>query len=203
METSQLHVVILAAGSSRRLGQPKQLLVVEEQTLLGRVYQTVRVHFPASQVHVVLGAQAGLMREQLPAEALTVENTEHQEGMASSIRAGVGQLPVEAEGVLLLTCDQPLLSAALIGQIVETAQRRGRGIVACGYANQLGIPMLFDRRYFVTLLSLRGDKGAKTFLPNYLHDVAVVPFAEGALDIDTPTDWENFRERQANKCPKG
>jgi molybdenum cofactor cytidylyltransferase len=186
-----LPAVILAAGASRRLGQPKQLVRVAGDTLLGR---TVRAALAAcAPVLVVLGSGAEAMAGELAGLPVTlVRNDQWREGMAASIRAGVQALPAGAEGVLLLVCDQPAVDAALLTRLLDARRRRPDAIIACGYAGTRGVPALFPAGCLEQLLALRGDRGARELLRG--ADVEVLPFPEGALDVDRPGDLPGLRE---------
>ena len=171
--------IVLAAGGSSRLGQPKQLILLGSETLLER---SVRIALDAglAPVVVVLGSGATLIRSRCGlVGAWVVENMQWQEGMASSIRAGAGALLGSgADGVVIMTCDQPAVSVAHLRALVE---RTGR-VTASSYAGRQGIPAYFPRRLFSELLLLQGDAGAREML--VAADAIELP--GGEFDIDTP-----------------
>ena len=182
--------VVLAAGASRRLGQPKQLVRVAGETLLER---TVRVAQEAvgGRVVVVLGAEwERIAAEADVAHCTLVVNTEWEQGIATSICCGVATVRErfpEAEGVLLLVVDQPRLTAGHLRGLAEAfSTAEGRVAVASEYAGVAGIPAIFPAARFGELRALRGDQGARG-LP---RDAGVVrvPFLEGGVDVDTPED---------------
>lgn len=178
--------VILAAGASRRLGRPKQLVLSRGETLLEH---TVKAAIEAGfgPVRVVLGAaweESKKAIQDLPVEIRL--NGGWKEGMASSIRLGLDALPPDAEAVLLLACDQPALDAKLLRSLLDAHRRDAEAVVACTYGDTRGIPALFPRRCLPDLLALRGDRGAKALLQG--PDVRLEPFPGGELDIDTPED---------------
>ena len=181
--------VVLAAGASRRLGQPKQLLILDGETLLAR---SVRLAFEAgaAQVLVVVGAQAELIGADVPAGiAAVVMNDEWEQGIASSIHAGVKAIDGVARGVLILACDQPRLSAEHLRGLIETFAAQGEAsIVASTYAGVLGIPAVFPRETFADLLALSGDKGARALLMQPPCPLIVLAFDGGEVDIDEPDD---------------
>jgi molybdenum cofactor cytidylyltransferase len=186
--------VVLAAGSSSRLGEPKQLLEFDGEPLLKRVSR-VALAAGCDPVLVVLGAQAELCRTaiaELPVQVL--ENDEWQTGLASSIRCGISAVPESAAAAMLLTCDQPHVSATLLRELIA-ASSGGRTIAASRYAETLGIPALFPRSSFCDLLALMGDAGAKRLLLKDVGAVASVLFPEGALDIDRPADVAAAEQR--------
>lgn len=151
--------VVLAAGSSTRLGRPKQELVYEGETLLARATRIARE--VADEVIVVT-------RE---------NNPEADEGIASSIRVGV-RAAGEAR-VLILLCDQPRITAAHLRALLAV----DAPIVATGYRGIAGVPAVFAPEVIPELLALRGDRGARTVIEQ--HEAQVVMFEDAAIDIDT------------------
>ena len=183
-------VVILAAGESRRLGAAKQLVRFRGQTLLARAVATAQAS-SCGPVFVVLGSGLdALWPEVAESGARLVANPAWAEGMGSSVRAGVQAIEAampDAAAILLTLCDQPLVTPALLAQVVE-AYRRGHGLVAAAYGDVLGVPALFARRYFAELIDLAGDTGARRLLAQHAAEVFAVPFPAGSIDVDTPAD---------------
>ena len=181
--------VVLAAGASRRLGQPKQLLMLDGETLLAR---SVRLagEAGAAPVIVVIGANADLIGAAVPVDSAdVVKNEEWEQGIASSIHAGVNSLDADARGVLILACYQLRLSAEHLRGLIETfAAQSETSIVASAYSGVLGIPAVFPREAFPQLLALRGDKGARALLVRPPCPLITIPFPGGEVDIDRPDD---------------
>lgn len=175
--------LILAAGSGRRMGGPKALLVFEGETLLQR---TVRLALAAgcSPVIAVVGDwKTGA----LDPAVRVIRNAEAAEGMASSIRAGIAALPRPAAAVLLLAIDQPAVDASLLRRLLLLhATQDGAIPVACAYGGSLGIPAILPARLFPELLALVGDQGAKPILLR--ENTVGLPFPDGTRDLDTPED---------------
>lgn len=149
-------------------------------------------------VVVVLGAnKPAIVPEIVDLHHLTfIDNPHWQSGMASSIKMGlVGTYMIDKhlDAVVILASDQPFVSTALIRRMVEVQAIAQKGIVACQYAGQVGIPVLFTRKYFEPLLNLEGDKGAKVIVNQYLEDTALLNFEKGIVDLDTPTDVEKWK----------
>lgn len=189
--------IILAAGSSSRLGQPKQLVSFEGCTLIERVFKISVSISP--NVQIVLGANADLIKKRFETyitQPIFIENPYWQQGMGTSIRTGVNNLNDTPDAVLILLSDQPAVSMELLQEMIQHFQISGKGIVACRYAGQLGVPMLFDKKYLSLLASLQGDKGAKAFLHQFPDDIQVIDFEAGSWDIDTPDDLASLSNKK-------
>jgi molybdenum cofactor cytidylyltransferase len=187
--------VILAAGGSARMGQPKQLLRIGDRTLLRRTVDAVLTS-PAWPVVVVLGAHAATIRPEIVRlPVLIVENREWEEGLASSIRAGVGVLEsfsLSLEAAVLLACDQPQLGTDAISRLVDSSVTTGKSIVAARYDGHPGPPALFARSLFHELMALRGPEGAKPLFARHAGRLATLDFPELAVDLDTAEDYRKF-----------
>jgi molybdenum cofactor cytidylyltransferase len=184
--------IVLAAGASRRLGQPKQLLTLGNETLLARVLRLAG-EAGASPVFAVLGAQREMVAASLQnCDAHLVFNEQWELGIASSICAGLRALDGCApgsQGILLLGCDQPRLTAAHLGTMLECfTARAAHTIVASKYAGVLGTPAIFPRSIFPDLLALRGDRGARSLLVHPPCTLVPIDFSGGEIDIDSPAD---------------
>jgi molybdenum cofactor cytidylyltransferase len=184
--------IILAAGASRRLGQPKQLVVLAGEALLERALRLAK-EANASPVLVVLGANFAPICASIPLDkAIPVLNDQWEQGMASSIHVGLHELDVrapESPGSLIMTCDQPrLTSDHLRALIASFTAQPDPAIVASFYANTPGIPAVFPRAVFSSLHALRGDKGARSLLVKPPCPVVTIPFEGGEVDIDLPAD---------------
>jgi len=189
-------IIILAAGNSSRLGQPKQLLDYQGKTLLRHtVEQALAV---SSRVIVVTGSEnSGIEKE--TGSAGTVQNKNWQEGMASSIHKGLNEMLStypETENILITVCDQPHIDASVLSELIEKKQSSGKGIMASHYSGTLGTPVLFSRSYFNDLLQLSGQEGAKKLLVKYRDDVGQVMFEKGSVDIDTTEDYQKLIKNQ-------
>lgn len=169
------------------MGGPKALLILEGETLLRRAARTALAAGCASVVAVVGPWDPGL--EDLAVE--TVVNPDAGEGVASSIRKGIGALSPEVMAALIMTVDQPAVDAALLRDLMALFRSSDDRPAACLYAETPGIPAVFPRRLFPHLRALEGDRGAKPIL---LHEgAATLPFPEGAFDLDRPEDCERLR----------
>jgi molybdenum cofactor cytidylyltransferase len=186
-------IIILAAGSSSRLGQPKQNLAYKGKTLLQRAVETALASI-CETVVVVLGANTEVIKPTIINYGVEiVENSDWSEGMASSIRTGlkkVLQTNPDVQSVILMLCDQPHVDTYLINLLV--AAKTKEGICACGYNDNIGPPVLFDTIYFDELLALTGSDGAKKVMQKHVDKVKEIPFFLGGVDIDTIADYERL-----------
>ena len=182
-------LILLAAGSSSRLGQPKQLLPYQGQTLLRHAAE-IAVASPCRPLVLVTGA---LHDELLPEiDGLpfhVVRNDSWADGMAGSIAAGLAELETAAEGpqvdaVVVILCDQPLLTPEIIGELMVQFQATKQPVVASSYAGIKGVPALFSRAVFGELRGLHGTNGARELLQQHAQ-LPTVDFPGGATDVDT------------------
>lgn len=194
-------IIILAAGESKRLGKPKQLLSFDGNTLLARVANTA-CESGLNPVIAVLGANDDKISATLNIPGLmVVKNNDWKEGMASSIRIGLTSmldLAPQVDGVIVLVCDQPYLNQDLIKALIEGQRDAGRPIAAASYGDKMGTPALFHKSIFPELMSLSGDTGARKILDKMREDVVAIDFEMGIVDIDTPEDYERLLNENKN-----
>jgi molybdenum cofactor cytidylyltransferase len=188
-------IVILAAGESSRMGEPKQLLDYRGRTLLRHAIDTA-LAIPDAPVVVVLGAHAAQIRARIrDPRILVAENPDWRDGMGGSLRVGLSALLAahpETAAAIFLLCDQPLLSSGMLRDLVAAHERTGCAIVASEYSEALGVPALFTREIFPELLALRGAGGARQLIRANPDKVASVPFPDGSVDLDTPADYRSL-----------
>ncbi|MFN2475069.1 MAG: NTP transferase domain-containing protein, partial [Chthoniobacterales bacterium] len=185
----KIAALVLAAGSSSRMRKPKQLLRVGSRSLLRRSAEAATASDVTATV-IVIGAEAQAMRKELEGLPLKIlENARWTEGVGTSISAGINWLADQSEpveGVVIMVCDQPHVSAATINRLIATHSVTGKSIVASGYSGTLGVPALFAREHFDHLKSLPPERGAKRLILSHRETVAVVKFEDGAVDLDRP-----------------
>ena len=186
-------IMILAAGAASRIGSPKQLLNYQGKTLLRRIVDVALESFKSQQIMVVLGASHEAVLQTIKeTDVLHCLNKDWERGMASSIRSGLTNLlntnPDLAQCFIAL-CDQPHVHNHLFQEMKALSDSSSKGIVASEYAKTLGVPALFSNNYFNHLLALTGEQGAKKIILQNLNDVATIKFEQGAVDIDTKSDY--------------
>jgi molybdenum cofactor cytidylyltransferase len=187
--------VVLAAGGSTRFGKPKQFALFQGETFIRRI-AAAAIEAGCAPVVVVTGEDSAQVTLELTGLAVSIAiNPRWPSGLGSSIGVGVQRaidLVADLDASLLLTCDQPFVSAPVLAQIIQLRLTSAKPIVASAYATTLGIPALFDRSCFPDLLRLEGDSGAKKIILARPHDVVPFDFPAGEIDIDTATDYEKL-----------
>ncbi len=188
-------IVILAAGSSSRMGQSKQLLTIEGEQLLLKSTR-VAMQSEAEIVMVVLGANELAHRkiiEQLPVE-ITV-NADWQKGMGSSLKKGLDQLlkiVPQLDAVIIMVCDQPLLTTDHLNELIQSFKKTKSLIIASHYSGTAGVPALFGKSLFGKLLNVENESGAKKIIQQYNDAVQTEDFPDGMIDLDTLDDYRTF-----------
>ena len=182
--------LLLAAGGSSRLGQPKQLLEFEGKTLVRRAAETL-VYSQCDPIVVVLGAEIEYSAIQIADLSVSsCINEKWQTGMSSSIISGLGSLleiEPQLDAVVITLCDQPYVNSADIDKLITAFAVSRSPIVAAKYGETTGVPALFSSKLFDDLFQLEGDKGARKLIQR--HDHCVTIHIEGAIfDIDTSHD---------------
>ena len=182
--------ILLAAGESSRLGQPKQLLKWKEEPLI--VHALSEMQAVCSETWVVLGAHAPKIRQALPPETSILLNENWKNGMGSTIRTGIikASEQTSAEWVLISLCDQPYLDRAHYSKLM--ASRNESGVVATSYGKGGGVPALFHRQYWDALIQFNGDAGAKSIINQPNINIPRVEPAGDPSDIDTLEDYKKL-----------
>ena len=187
-------IVILAAGSSSRMGKPKQNLVFDNKTLLQHTITA------AKQVIDLVIVTVGAAKEEImpTIKDLNVEilvNKNWADGMATSITLSVEHLlnlSDKIEGILFLLCDQPFVGTGLLNELMRMSKTSEKGIIGSAYSGTVGVPVYFKKKYFPELLKLKGKEGAKKLIEQFSNDVLSVAFPSGGIDIDSPEDFEKL-----------
>lgn len=190
-KSNSLAVLILAAGSSSRLGQAKQLVSYKDKTLLEHACETALNI--SSNVFVVLGASKNECLVKInDLKVNTIINNEYKTGLSSSIRIGIEKLFVYDE-VLIMLCDQPFIPKKHFQKLVRKSLNNSK-IICSLYNTKLSVPAIFPKKHFNLLLSLSGDKGAKKIIENNEY-ISIELEDIHSFDIDTNEDLEKLNNK--------
>lgn len=194
VSTNPAHgVVVLAAGASKRLGQPKQLLEIDGETLLHRVVRFAALSEPA-EIIVVLANGAIKIREAIDdLECQIVTCVEADRGISASLRFGLAALNPNCAGALVVLVDQPKLDAAHLCALRDRWRLTPQHAVASRYAETLGVPALLPRSWFAELMQTRADQGARELLRQHAAHVYAIDAPQLAFDLDSLSDLERWR----------
>jgi molybdenum cofactor cytidylyltransferase len=183
--------IILAAGASTRLGQPKQLIKINHQYILEKLYRELCQI--SDSTWVITGCCHDAIKQQFP-EMPLVFNQNWSTGMGSSIDAGIRNLTYDITHLLICVCDQVLIQSDHYQQLMNTAINQPDKIIATSYNNTYGVPALFPKKYFAELQQLNStDQGAKKVLKKNLEQIICINCEMANYDIDTQTQLNQFR----------
>lgn len=189
----------MAAGTSSRLGRPKQLVKFQNKFLLQHIIDIVAILDFESTV-VVLGAHADKIVESIiPKNCNVLNNKNWSEGIASSIRLGVSEskkLNESLKGILFLLSDQPFVTKQLIEELIQKHANGNQQITACSYKDNIGVPAIFGKEFFPDLLKLTGDVGARKIMMQNKEHVEHIVFKDGSFDIDTEEDVQELLDKE-------
>lgn len=204
-ETTACALILLAAGESRRMERPKQLLPIGGKPLLRHVVEAA-LDSPVAPVIVVLGAHAeevGLSLHGLAVQR--VVNPGWAEGMGSSLRMGMetlASLAPRLQGIVVALADQPGFTSDHVRRLLDIHRATGRPIVASRCAGQLMPPAFFAASYFPELRGMSGEAGARALFQRHADELATMETDE-LLDLDTPEDYANYlRMAQDKRLPR-
>ncbi len=205
VETSfPVAAIVLAAGGSVRMGQPKQLLTIGGRPMVRRVAEVV-CGTGLAQVVVVVGAGSAAVAQALAGLPVTiVVNEAWANGLSTSMRVGIRTLRPEIQAALIVLADQPALTPDLLKTLVVRYRATGAPIVAPFFRGRRGNPVLFDRMLFPELLAIEGDQGGRALLSRYGQQMERVDVNDAAvtIDIDTRQDYESVREPGDDDKPR-
>lgn len=199
---SGVSAIVLAAGSSTRMGTVKPLVRIGGEAMLQRVLSTLN-ESRADETVVVLGYSAQLIRDNiLFGAARVVINDAYQEGMATSIQVGLASVRANAEAALIVLADQPFLQPSTINRLIDEYRGKRPEIVVPLYNGFRGNPVLLDRCVFGELAALGGDIGCRAIFGNHTRGILKVPVEDAGIlaDLDTAADVERF-ERAIVRAP--
>src|SRR5262249_35458281 len=188
---SEVSAVVLAAGMSRRMGTPKQLLRIEGKTVLERTAAIVRAS-NAKEIGLVLGFAADTVEKEIPTGNIkVVRNPDYEQGMGTSLRAGLAAVNPAATAAIIVLADQPFVQPATLNQLIECHRTRRPQIVIPMFRGFRGNPVLLDRSAFAEVRELSGDVGCRAIFGKHTENIYKLPMDDPGilLDIDSREDF--------------
>ncbi|MCH2081674.1 MAG: nucleotidyltransferase family protein [Saprospiraceae bacterium] len=203
MNYPNVGIVILAAGAATRMGYPKQLLQINNESLIHRICRKA-LSVNVGAVTVVLGANSAQIAPEVAdlADLHIVHNPDWKDGMSTSVQTGLRamlKLPTSPEGILFLLVDQPFVEESAILAFLHAFAKYSPLLLAADYGKKIGVPALFASSMFNELEQLDGQLGARKLLDQYQAKAHRIPLPKAAFDLDTPEDWERFKEHYRMK----
>jgi molybdenum cofactor cytidylyltransferase len=199
--------IVIAAGESRRMGQPKQLLPWGAHTIIEQVVSTLR-QAPLDEIVVVLGHRAAEIAAKIPAISAStpivkiVTNSRYLEGMLTTIQHGISSLDDDVRATYIVLCDQPQIKAGTLAKLRVAFEQTGKGIVVPSHQMRRGHPLLIDlRKYRAEILAIDGPPGLQKLLRNHPDDILHVNFDDPSVlaDLDTPEDYQQAVRKREHK----
>jgi CTP:molybdopterin cytidylyltransferase MocA len=189
IDPRRIACIVLAAGGSRRLGFPKQLVRRRARSLLAHALAAAHGALPHSPLIVVLGADVLRLRlavRRAAPRVVVVHNSHWADGLAGSLNAGLAAVPRSVRSILVTLIDQPNVDHRTLLRLLHAWRRRPGVAAAALYAGRPGVPAVLPRRYWRAIRELRGDAGARALLRG--SGITIVAMPEAELDIDTRAD---------------
>lgn len=197
MKINKIGVIILAAGSSSRLGHPKQLVEFRGKSLLQHSIEVAESLDLETKI-LVLGAKAEEIENEIDIRNFKIVYNENwEEGMGTSISEGVSEVlkyEKDLENILILLSDQPFITKEKIQELIRVQLERKKPATFSEYAGGVGVPAIFSRELFPDLLKLNKDQGAKKLILNNEINFETVKFEGGNFDVDTAEDVELLKK---------
>ncbi len=188
-KSNHLGILILAAGTSSRLGEAKQLLEIADETLIQiAIKKALQI---SSNVYVVLGHKSDEIKKEIKNFPIKIIiNPSYKEGIGNSISYSISNFP-EVEKVLIILCDQPLIPLNHYNTLIKKSLQNKNLIICSKYQNEIAVPAIFPKNYFNLLKNLKGDKGAKKLIYEN-PSKSVLLEDKYSTDIDTRKDYIDF-----------
>ena len=195
-----ISAIVPAAGLSTRMGQNKLLMPFGDKSLIEHTVDTLKAS-DVDEIVVVLGHEADQVRSRLEGHRVNfVHNPDFREGLSTSVRAGIGAVPKEADAIMIYLADQPLIEPGEINRLIRAfaeAKRAGKTIVVPFFGNERGNPVILDASYREMVLDIAGDVGCRRIIKRHPEQVFAVQMQTDHVvrDVDTPEDFLKFAER--------
>lgn len=188
-----LSAILLAAGQSKRMGKPKQLMPMGKSTLLEQAIDNL-LNSLVDETIVVVGHKAEEITRAIASRPVKIMlNHNYPQGMSTSIIAGLILADPTSKAVMLALGDQPLVESGTINQIIDAFNKNDKGIAVPTYRGKRGHPIIFDIKYKAELMELEGDIGGREIIKNHPDDVLEVAVDSESVisDIDTEDDYQS------------
>ena len=199
--TSEISSIILAAGLSTRMGEPKQLLPFGNSTIIETVIDNL-LGSKLNEVIVVVGHEAEKVRARIQHKPVKIVfNPDYQKGMLTSAQYGVQSISASADAFAMTLVDLPLITPDLVNIVIDTYVQTEAGISVPSYNYRRGHPVIFDRRYAAEILALEGDSGGvRSLFQKYADDIHYVTVDTDRVltDIDYRTDYEEALRKSSS-----
>ncbi len=189
-----ISALLLAAGGSSRLGQPKQLIKFKNELLINYIIEQIR-DSGIIDLKIILGSHFSEIRRQIIDKSLDIiQNTKWEEGISSSIKCGLRSLTPEIDGAIIFIVDQPFLKSELISRILTKFDTSNANIIAAFVSGQIIHPVMYRKELFPKLLELKGDIGGKAIFENEFIEKVAWDDEKLLLDIDSQVDLEKIKK---------
>jgi molybdenum cofactor cytidylyltransferase len=195
-EKSGVSAVVLAAGMSRRMGTPKQLLRIDGKTILEHTLENVSAS-KVSEIVLVLGHAAESVEKEISRDRIRVaRNLDYQQGMGTSLRTGLAALNADTSAALIVLADQPFVRPDTLNQLITCHQKLKPQIIIPLYKGFRGNPVLLDRSVFPELKELSGDVGCRAIFGSHTENICKLPVEDMGilLDIDSPEEYQKLEK---------
>ncbi|MBD0776311.1 nucleotidyltransferase family protein [Maribacter sp. ANRC-HE7] len=197
-KNNNIALIILAAGESSRMQQPKQLLPWGDTTLLGHAVNVAQ-RSEANKFYTVLGAHADAIQKKVAlSNTQFIINPEWKKGIGSSIAYATRYLlnsETDYDGLLFMLCDQPLINAEYLNGMIKAYGNGDKNIIATAYEHGNGVPVLFHKKFIGELLALDGDSGAKDIITKNTGEVCALTPKGIQIDLDTYEEYQHLKNQ--------
>jgi molybdenum cofactor cytidylyltransferase len=189
-----ISAILLAAGQSKRMGKLKQLMPFGQSTIVGQAVDNL-LNSAVNEVIVMVGYMAEDVTKAIAAKPIKlVINPDYEQGMSTSIIAGLKSVHSETQGVMLALGDQPLVNSQTINRLIEEFYNHDKGIAVPTYRGRRGHPIIFAIKYKEQLLKLKGDVGGRQIIQDHPDDILEVVIDSESIvaDFDTTDDYQAY-----------
>ena len=193
MPDKSVSAVILAAGGSTRMGQPKQQLEINGKPLVKIISENILASI-ADEIVIVTQPDLPLLGDNEYPDIKRVVNDKWQTGQSSSMKAGLEAVSPESDAVLFFMADQPMIDTDTINYLITVFHKTDKSIVAPLYNGKKGAPVLFSRSIFEELKIIDGDKGGRDLLNKYPVEYVDINSPLAGMDVDTPEEYSRLKE---------